>query len=332
MKGKYEIELYNNKVHYRLTVKRNITILQGDSASGKSEMIRLLTAYNNSRESSGITLICQKICTVLTEEDWEMKLAGYRDRIIFIDEGNGFLRSKQFAAHVKRSDNYFVIIYRDSLYGLPYSIEEIYGLRESRDSQKYRNPKRVYNEQFQLYTMSPGTEINPDQVVVEDSNSGYEFFHHVFGEKCISANGKSNVKHHLLNQSGKKSILAIVDGAAFGPEMQACMAIIRALGEKGSIFAPESFEYLILQSNIVDVEQDVLAHTYDHADSARYFSWEEFYTWYLTERSRGTVYQYLKRKLPQSYLTEGAVNKLKSVIPDRIIAPGKDHAAQPAKE
>lgn len=240
MKGKYEIELYNNKVHYRLTVKRNITILQGDSASGKSEMIRLLTAYNSRKESSGVTLICQKICTVLTDEDWEMKLAVYHDRIIFIDEGNAFLRSKQFAARVKQSDNYFVIIYRDSLYGLPYSIEEIYGLRESRDSQKYRNPKRVYNEQFQLYTISPRTEICPDQVVVEDSNSGYEFFRHVFGERCISANGKSNVKHYLLNRNGKSSTLAIIDGAAFGPEMQACMAIMRSLGGKVSIFAPES--------------------------------------------------------------------------------------------
>lgn len=319
MKGKYEIELYNNKVHYRLTVKRNITILQGDSASGKSEMIRLLTAYNSRKESSGVTLICQKICTVLTDEDWEMKLAGYHDRIIFIDEGNAFLRSKQFAARVKQSDNYFVIIYRDSLYGLPYSIEEIYGLRESRDSQKYRNPKRVYNEQFQLYTISPRTEICPDQVVVEDSNSGYEFFRHVFGERCISANGKSNVKHYLLNRNGKSSTLAIIDGAAFGPEMQACMAIMRSLGGKVSIFAPESFEYLILQSDIVDVAHDVLTHTYDYADSVRYFSWEEFYTSYLTEQSRGTVYQYSKKKLPQSYLTEGVVDKLKSALPDRII-------------
>ena len=28
MTGKYEIEVYNNRVHYFLTVKRNITILQ----------------------------------------------------------------------------------------------------------------------------------------------------------------------------------------------------------------------------------------------------------------------------------------------------------------
>lgn len=42
MVGKYEIEVYNNKVHYFLTIKRNITILQGDSATGKTELIRLI--------------------------------------------------------------------------------------------------------------------------------------------------------------------------------------------------------------------------------------------------------------------------------------------------
>ena len=36
MIGKYDIELYNNKVHYFLTVKRNITMLQGNSATGKT--------------------------------------------------------------------------------------------------------------------------------------------------------------------------------------------------------------------------------------------------------------------------------------------------------
>jgi len=318
MKGKYNIEIYNNKVHYSLTVKRNITIFQGDSASGKSELIRLLTAFNNSRASSGVTLICEKTCTVLTEEDWEIRLLGYHDRIIFIDEGNSFLCSKQFAAHVKKSDNYFVIIYRDSLYELPYSIEEIYGLRVSRNTQKYRLPKRIYNEQFQLYPESRGKNIRPDKVVVEDSNSGYEFFRHVFGEKCVSANGKSNVKKYLMSQDKSQITLAIVDGAAFGPEMKACMSIVQSSDEKTTIFAPESFEYLILKSDMLPVPADILEKTYDYADSAEFFSWEEFYTRYLIEVSQDTVYQYSKKKLPKSYLTEGSVNKLKAIIPDCI--------------
>ena len=37
MTGKYDIEIYNKRVHYHLTVKRNITVIQGDSATGKTE-------------------------------------------------------------------------------------------------------------------------------------------------------------------------------------------------------------------------------------------------------------------------------------------------------
>ena len=110
MTGKYNIEIYNSTVHYFLTVQRNITVLQGNSASGKTELIRLMTEYNRSKESSGITLLCEKVCTVLTAEDWQIRITGMKDRIIFIDEGNDFVKTREFAEVVSKSDNYFVII------------------------------------------------------------------------------------------------------------------------------------------------------------------------------------------------------------------------------
>ncbi len=60
MVGKYSIEVYNKKVHYFLTVKRNITILRGNSASGKTELIRLIGDYEANGSSSGITIKCEK--------------------------------------------------------------------------------------------------------------------------------------------------------------------------------------------------------------------------------------------------------------------------------
>ncbi|MBR6897300.1 MAG: hypothetical protein IKN24_03935 [Lachnospiraceae bacterium] len=150
MIGKYDIELYNNRVHYFLTVKRNITILQGNSATGKTELIRLIQQYENLGDSSGITLICNAQCRVLMGADWELRLASMHDNIIFIDETAAFLRSKNFAEMVRGLDNYFVIVTRDSLSELPYSVEEIYGLRNVSDSQKYKTYKRVYNEMYKL--------------------------------------------------------------------------------------------------------------------------------------------------------------------------------------
>ena len=42
MTGKYDIEIYNKRVHYHLTVKRNITVIQGDSATGKTELLLIM--------------------------------------------------------------------------------------------------------------------------------------------------------------------------------------------------------------------------------------------------------------------------------------------------
>lgn len=65
MTGKYDIEIYNKRVHYHLTVKRNITVIQGDSATGKTELLRMISDYENNGISSGITQICEKRCVVM---------------------------------------------------------------------------------------------------------------------------------------------------------------------------------------------------------------------------------------------------------------------------
>ena len=160
MLGKYEIEVYNNRVHYFLTVKRNITILQGNSATGKTELIRLLQEHEANGTSSGITLRCDAKCAVLTSVDWELRLQSMRGNIIFIDETAIFLRTKRFAELIRGSDNYFVIVSRDDLSQLPYSIDEIYGLKDVSDTQKYKAYHRVYNEMYKLYHLETNQEFN----------------------------------------------------------------------------------------------------------------------------------------------------------------------------
>lgn len=36
MKGKHKVVVKNNKLHYEFEIKRNITIIKGDSATGKA--------------------------------------------------------------------------------------------------------------------------------------------------------------------------------------------------------------------------------------------------------------------------------------------------------
>ncbi len=315
MTGKYDIEVYNKNVHYALTVKRNLTIIQGFSATGKTELLRLIGQHEVYGASSGITVKSTVPCHVISGINWEMNIAAFQKSILFIDENVSFTRSKAFVDLVKQSDNYFVIVTRDDLHELPYSIEEIYGLRNTSDTQKYKTFHKVYNEMYRLYHLQ-SKDMAYERIITEDSNSGYEFFKRLFGDKCISAGGKSKVYDYAL--ADDRSALFIVDGAAFGSEIGKLMRFIESNKRDCVIYAPESFEYLILCAGITDAEKDVLDATYNYADSCKYLSWERFFTWYLTERTNGTVYQYSKKKLNPAYLTEGAFKKLEGQLPEML--------------
>lgn len=131
-------------------VKQKITLLRGDSATGKTELLRLIRDHEENGRSSGITIKCDCVCTVLTNVDWERRIQSLQNHIIFIDETAVFLKLQRFAALAWGSDNYFVIISRDNLGHLPCSIEEIYGLRNMDDEQKCRRSRKVCNEMFRL--------------------------------------------------------------------------------------------------------------------------------------------------------------------------------------
>ena len=100
-------------------------------------------------ESSGIDVVCDVLCRVLEGRDWKTILKGLQGNILFIDEENSFINTEEFAATVKGSDNYFVLITRENLYNLPYSVEEIYGLRSSG---KYQNTRKVYQQMYLIYS------------------------------------------------------------------------------------------------------------------------------------------------------------------------------------
>lgn len=42
MKGKYSVFVQNNRLRYEFTISRNITVIRGDSATGKTTLLDLL--------------------------------------------------------------------------------------------------------------------------------------------------------------------------------------------------------------------------------------------------------------------------------------------------
>ena len=115
MKGSHRVIVESKKVKYDFVLKRNITILTGDSGSGKTVLIDLIRDYNRYGTDSGVFLSCDCECKTISNEDWERQIEETSGNIIFIDEGNRFLISKRFAELVKQSDNYFVLATREKL-------------------------------------------------------------------------------------------------------------------------------------------------------------------------------------------------------------------------
>ena len=149
MIGKHHIEVRNQRVMFRLELKRNITVIRGDSATGKTTLISMLSDHETYGKESGVKVKCDKPCRVLSGFDWQFRLANIKDSIVFIDEGNRFVKSVEFADAVRNSDNYYVLITRESLYNLPYSVEEVYEMRKYR---KNAELQRVYNGLRRFYS------------------------------------------------------------------------------------------------------------------------------------------------------------------------------------
>ena len=62
MKGKHHIIVQNSRVKFEFDIKRNITIVRGDSATGKTTLVDLIREYQLDGADSGISLSCKKKC------------------------------------------------------------------------------------------------------------------------------------------------------------------------------------------------------------------------------------------------------------------------------
>ncbi len=310
MKGIHKVVVGAKYLKYEFELRRNLTIIRGDSATGKTTLVDMIRTHMNDGESGPVTLNCDKSCYVVEGNLWKGQLDNIQDSIVFIDEGNEFVKTKDFARAIQQTDNYYVIVTREGLPALPYSVEEVYGIRTSG---KYGTLKRSYHSFYRIYPDSTTEKIKPEKILTEDSNSGYQFFDAVCAEhqiQCDTANGKSNVFSYLKAHKDEK-ILVIADGAAFGPEMDRVLQLVQTR-KNLALYLPESFEWLILSSGILkDAETTQILQTpSNYIDSKKYFSWERYFTELLTEKTSRTYLNYTKKTLNEAYLNDGTKNAI----------------------
>ena len=284
--------------------------IQGDSASGKTTLVNMIRQAENLGESSGINVSCEVPCRVLEGVNWKIILENSRESIFFIDEENYFIKTEEFASAIRGSENYFVLITRENLYNLPYSVEEIYGLHVSG---KYRDTRKIYQKMYQIYPKTARLPVRVQKIITEDSNSGYQFFENVCAERnitCESAGGKTKIPE-MIGKAGTEETCIIADGAAIGAEMN---LLSNKIEEKQNVhlYLPESFEWLILNSDLLQDKEvrKILENPEDYIDSTEFFSWEQYFTKLLIQKTEGTYLQYKKAKLNPSYLQDKNKNKI----------------------
>ena len=156
MIGKHSIEVSNSRVNYSLTVQRNITVIGGDSGTGKTTLVGMVSDYQRRGKSSGVTLNCDVPCVVLPQLYWQQILSATSDSIVFIDEGSDYVTTVEFAREIKNSSNYYVIITREAMPCLPYSIDEVYRLKTTTKS---RHNRVTYTTTTPLYAPPPPQSV-----------------------------------------------------------------------------------------------------------------------------------------------------------------------------
>ena len=113
MNGSHLVKISRRRgTKYTFTIKRNITIVRGDSGTGKTTLFDMVADYMRTGEQSGVSLQCDCPCVALTDYDWRNQLSSVHDSIVFVDEGLKEIHSDEFAHHVLYSSNYFVLISR----------------------------------------------------------------------------------------------------------------------------------------------------------------------------------------------------------------------------
>ena len=323
MKGNYRVVLeLVGKYKYDFVINRNITILSGNSATGKTTLVSAIGQA--SEEIKGYNLICDVPCLAIpvisrdTLEDflYRVKKESANECILFFDEEcTKFCITEEFASVVLNANCYFVIVTRVALKELPYSIKEIYSLTEVG---KYPQIKETYNT-LEARNFSVDFCVKPDILIIEGQGSDCDFFNKVYGKDIvIAAKGNGNINSAIsdLVDCEDKNVVVYVDGAAYGSLIDSTMANLKLLDCKDwYLIAHESFEYDILMSKYFMRKFKSRIQGYeDNIDSKIFQSWERYFTYLLSELSKGSKMKYTKSKMPEYYLGNSILNDILNSI------------------
>lgn len=339
MKGVVNVQVSTPKVTYHLALERNITVICDEGATGKSLLASLVYDFHNVKNANKTIK-----CTVshglglysLTQDLWDS--GAYRNFstpcVFIIDENAGFLCSRECQRWINSGLHYFIIMNRGrELRGLTFSVNSLKRLSGTKvktlESWMPSCAAGTLDRKGNLWGTAPlYVPIQPNRVITEDSNTGYQFFTHLIGTACAPCGSKvdnrlQGGKAELLNcisrfkKSGVSDVLFIADGAAFGAELE-YLWVQSLIIPRFYFYLYESFEWLLLHTPNIYANPRVRELVDNpQVESTQFLSWERYFTKLLETSSRGIKgFEYTKSSLPSGYLTSTNVKALLSYMPE----------------
>lgn len=255
-----QLKITNPKVIFDLQLNRRVTVIRGESASGKTWMHEIVRTLDT------VSFVdCERKVMVAPQvADGKEKetLSLYAGYLFLIDEDTRYALDKRYADAVMENDIWVVITAREVI-NYPYSADEVYVLKTS------GKIKRL----SKYYTEPVNKNRYRNKILTEDSGGGKTFFTRL-GYETKSAGGKDNIRNHL-----EDGMLVVFDKAAIGYVYDRLYTGAAVLGTL-DLVEPESFEWVLLHSEIfskLPVVGSILQSPEEHGAN-NYKTWENFFT------------------------------------------------------
>ena len=320
MNGIIDISIKTRRVAYELRLYHNLTVIQGDSGSGKSILCDLISRKAN-REGSKIEMSVTNgyACRHLTNEMcYAGMLKALSNSVIFLDEDCDYMYSNEFADYLHSTSNYFVLITRHVKRLSKISIHvNALCLLEYVDGVNRLKTQHTLAEDKTLFC---GDIFYPSKIVTEDSDSGYRFFQLIAGDNCKPA----KVRTKFVSQFDKlfasnSDYLIIADGGAFGGDVnQVIYCLTDSRITSFAFFLPDSFEEFLLHSIVFKGDAaltEKLKTPWKYVDYSKCISFEQFYTHLLVTMSAAKGFSYSKTgSLSKRFTNAQNVQHLLSLI------------------
>ena len=353
MKGKVNIALSFGNEEFYIELTRKVTFLKGDSGIGKTVFFNALKNYylrsvDGISEDIKLSLSgCDRlILPSVVGKSWRDEIENNDNCVVVVDESDRqVLKSGDFGSVIKKSGNYFLIIYRKNIWleeddpdyedddgSISHSTMAEITLECKKSNGVFKNiSSNIYYNTIK--------NLKPDLVITEDEESGYQFFKKTLNCDVISSKSKSRVLGKLkgaVSSGVYKNIYLAVDGENFGYELGEIFQYIdsnefKKSGAVVNIADMRSFEYTLLKSADIFEEDitDILENTEKYCEAKIYNNWEKFYT-SLIEKKRLTFLEqgkirfhrmsmldgmdYDKGFLSDNYLKEGVILRFYSEL------------------